>query len=88
MATSSTYTPSQEFIDKGIRDAWFTFLSTEFLRLKQQNPTKGEIEKFANTYSDDELFAIFEKSKPYKALPPRCQTQAKVMAILRNASWP
>lgn len=87
MDKNSSYTPSQDFLDEGIKDAWFSFLLAQFLHKEERNPLKGEIEQFASKYSDSELFTVFSQSKPFKALPPSCQNQGRVMPILRNATW-
>ena len=87
MNTNSSYTPSQDFLDKAIKDAWYTFLLAEFTRQKQKNPLKGEIEQFASAYSDNTAFTVFSQSRPYTELPPSCRNQGRVIPILRNATW-
>ena len=87
MDISSQYKPPQEFLDQGIKNAWWTFLQAQFSAQMQRPPFKGEIESFAKGYSDSKIFAAFSDSKPYKELPPSCQDRNKAIAILRNATW-
>ncbi|WP_336971814.1 hypothetical protein [Alcaligenes sp. PF14] len=84
---NTNLTPTPEMIDKAMKDAWYSCLLNQWIKNGNEPPAKGELELFANSYSDKKALDLIKASKGYSALPPSLQDDVKLISNLRSAKW-